>query len=310
MDGDGTTYYYRVSALNVLGEGAPSNERSATPVAAPVLNVPDAPTLGSVTGTGPVLLSWTPGVSDGGSPVTGYSVYRGTVSGGETLLATLGSQTGYSDGSVAYGTTYYYQVTAVNAVGESALSGELSVTADAPDTTAPSKPGTPKALVVGTSQVALNWTASTDNTLVTGYLVYRDGAPVATVTKTYFLDSGLAGASTHTYTVRALDAAGNQSLLSSSLRTKTASPSTSSTGTLAGVVYNGAGKLLGGVTISLRLSNGLLKSTTTSTSGVWKLSSLPPGQYTVTASLVSLPSRSFTVPATAGRTWLAVVALS
>ena len=31
--------------------------------------------------------------SDGGSPITGYKVYRGTSSGGETLLTTLGNVT-------------------------------------------------------------------------------------------------------------------------------------------------------------------------------------------------------------------------
>ena len=306
---NGTTYYYRVGALNSLGEGAPSNELSATPVAAPVVNAPDAPSLDSATATRPVLLSWRPGASDGGSPLTGYRVYRGTASGGETLLASLGSQTSYSDDSAAYGTTYYYRVTAVNAVGESAPSSELSATPVAPDTVAPSKPGTPKALVVGTSQVALNWTASTDNTRVTGYRIYRDGTLVATAPTTYFLDSGLAAASTHTYTVRGIDAAGNQSVVSSSLRTKAASLSTGSTGTLSGVVFNAAGKLVSGATVSLRLSSGTVKSTTSSTSGVWKLSSLPPGQYALTATLAGLPPQTFMLTAAAGRTWLALVAL-
>jgi hypothetical protein len=200
-------------------------------------------------------------------------------------------------------------VTAVNAAGESAPSGELSATPPV-DTVAPSKPGTPKALVVGTSQVVLNWTASTDNTRATGYRIYRDGALVGTAPTTYFLDSGLAVASTHTYTLRAIDAAGNQSLVSSSLRTKTASLSTGSTGTLTGVVFNAAGKLLSGATVSLRLSNGSVKSTTSSTTGVWKLSSLPPGQYTLTATLSGMTPQTFTLPATAGRTWLAVVALN
>ncbi|MFL5936043.1 MAG: fibronectin type III domain-containing protein [Gaiellaceae bacterium] len=307
---NGTTYYYRVAALNARGEGAPSNERSATPLAGSVVRVPDAPSLDSVTATNPVLLSWTAGASDGGSPVTGYRVYRGTVSGGESLLATLGSETSYSDGAIAYGTTYYYEVTALNAAGESAASSERFVTLVAPDTTPPSKPGAPKALVAGTSQVALNWTASTDNTGITSYRVFRDGTLVATVPKTYFLDAGLAAASTHTYQVRALDASGNQSILSTSTKPKTASLSTSSTGTLGGVVYNAAGRPVSGATVSLRLANGTLKSTTSNTSGVWKLSSVPPAQYTLTATGPGLPSQTFMLTATAGRTWLALVILS
>jgi hypothetical protein len=51
---------------------------------------------------------------------------------------------------------------------------------------------------------------------------------------------------------------------SRTLRTKTASLSTGSTGTLSGVVFNTGGKLLSGATVSLRLSNGSVKSTTSS----------------------------------------------
>ena len=57
--------------------------------------------------------------SDGGSAITGYNIYRGTASGGETLLTQVGNVTSYTDASVTNGTTYYYKVSAVNAVGES-----------------------------------------------------------------------------------------------------------------------------------------------------------------------------------------------
>ena len=71
--------------MNSVGEGARSNERSATP-AAPA-TAPGAPTLNSATaGNGSVALAWSAPASDGGSAITGYKVYRGTSSGGETLL--------------------------------------------------------------------------------------------------------------------------------------------------------------------------------------------------------------------------------
>ena len=78
---------------------------------------------------GSVALQWSAPVSDGGSAITGYNVYRGTASGGESLLAQVGNVTSYTDASVTNGTTYFYEVSAVNAVGESALSDELSATA-------------------------------------------------------------------------------------------------------------------------------------------------------------------------------------
>jgi hypothetical protein len=50
------------------------------------------------------------------------------VSGGESLLAQVGNVTSFTDSSVVNGVTYYYRVSAVNSVGEGALSGELSAT--------------------------------------------------------------------------------------------------------------------------------------------------------------------------------------
>src|SRR5205823_5379426 len=90
---NGTTYYYQVSALNAVGEGARSSERSALPA-----TVPDAATLSSATaGSNSVALALTAPASNGGSAVTGYKVFRGTAAGGETLLTTLGNVTAYTD---------------------------------------------------------------------------------------------------------------------------------------------------------------------------------------------------------------------
>ena len=49
-----------------------------------------------------------------------------------------------------------------------------------------------------------------------GYRVYRDGSLAATVGTNAFSDTGLAGGSAHTYTVAALDGAGNASAQSTS----------------------------------------------------------------------------------------------
>jgi sugar lactone lactonase YvrE len=71
-------------------------------------------------------LSWQPS-----SAVTGYNVYRGTSPGllqTKTRIATELSLTSYVDYTAVPGTTYYYQVTAVNATGDSTPSQELSAT--------------------------------------------------------------------------------------------------------------------------------------------------------------------------------------
>ncbi len=79
-------------------------------------------------------------------------------------------------------------------------------------TAAPAPPTNLTATAVTSSQINLTWTAST-TAGVTTYKVFRDGAGVArsTVSGTSFSDTGLAAASTHSYTVAAVDAAGNQS---------------------------------------------------------------------------------------------------
>jgi fibronectin type 3 domain-containing protein len=110
--------------VNAVGEGSLSNEASATP---PSPTVPGAPSLSASAGSGVVHLTWS-APSNGGSTITNYNVYRGTSSGSETLLTTLGNVTSFDDTAVTNGTTYYYKVSAVNAVGEGSLSNEASAT--------------------------------------------------------------------------------------------------------------------------------------------------------------------------------------
>ena len=61
-------------------------------------------------------LAWTT-PADGGSAITGYEVWRSTTVGGEAFhVAPVGLGTTYTDTTnVTNGTTYYYQVKAVNA---------------------------------------------------------------------------------------------------------------------------------------------------------------------------------------------------
>ncbi|MEX6689230.1 PKD domain-containing protein [Danxiaibacter flavus] len=72
-------------------------------------------------------VNWGAPASNGGSAITSYKLYRGTASGSLTLFKTLSSsQLNYIDTEVTNGTKYYYQVTAVNGVGESIRSLEKS----------------------------------------------------------------------------------------------------------------------------------------------------------------------------------------
>jgi fibronectin type 3 domain-containing protein len=297
----GATYYYEVTAVNGIGESARSNERSAA-----LPNVPNAPALVSATALGgSVALAWNAPGSDGGSGITGYALYRGTASGAETLLTRLGNVGSYTDTTGTSGTAYYYTVSATNAVGDGARSNELTAT---PDATPPSQPTSLKLAVAGTNQLALDWRASTDNVRVSGYQLYRNGVLAASVTTTEYLDSGLAAGATYTYSVRAIDAAGNVSPSSTVLNAKTLGASTGKTGTLAGAVYNAGGDPLANATVTLTIGR-TSKTAKTNSGGVWKITNLPPGVYNATFSLAGYGTQTGSLTAAAGKTNLAATAL-
>jgi uncharacterized delta-60 repeat protein len=95
---------------------------------------PSAPSLSANSADGLVRLTWTT-PSNGGSPITGYRIHRGTSSGSKSLRASIGTANSFDDTQVTNGTTYYYQVSAVNAEGEGTLSTEVVATPKAPPDT-------------------------------------------------------------------------------------------------------------------------------------------------------------------------------
>jgi chitodextrinase len=109
-------------------------------------------------------------------------------------------------------TTYYFRPRSKDAAGNERVgSGSTFKTQATTDNTPPSVPGGLSATPVSVSQIDVAWSASTDNVAVTGYRVFRNGAPVATVTGTQYRDSGLSPNTTYSYTASAYDAAGNES---------------------------------------------------------------------------------------------------
>ncbi len=87
-----------------------------------------------------------------------------------------------------------------------------------PDTTPPSVPANLTATAANSSDIALSWSASTDNVGVVGYVVeWSEGAgsvnftQIATPTGTNYSDTGVTPGTTNNYLVMALDAAGNLS---------------------------------------------------------------------------------------------------
>jgi fibronectin type 3 domain-containing protein len=213
---NGLTYYYQVSAVNGPGEGAKSNEASATPnPPPPPPSPPSAPTnLVATGGNAQVALTWQAPASNGGSQITNYRVYRGTTSGGKTLLATLGVVTSYTDTSVTNGVTYYYQVSAVNSVGEGPRSNEATATPSAP--AAP--PTAPQGLVAtgGVGTVTLVWSPPSNNggSPVTNYRIYRgtssNGETLLTTIGNVltYIDTAVTNGVTYYYQVSAVNSVG------------------------------------------------------------------------------------------------------
>jgi fibronectin type 3 domain-containing protein len=119
---NGTTYFYVVSAVNATGESANSSQASATPVAP--TQAPAAPTgLTATGGNAQVLLTWS--VSAG---ATSYHVKRSTTSGGPYTQVAAPTPANFTDTGLTNGTTYFYVVSALNSIGESANSAQASAT--------------------------------------------------------------------------------------------------------------------------------------------------------------------------------------
>jgi levanase len=76
---------------------------------------------------GQVALSWSPPVSDGGSHVLTYNLYRGSGLTSSPLVTVNAFEVRFNDSEVSGGISYRYYVTAVNGAGEGPPSETVSV---------------------------------------------------------------------------------------------------------------------------------------------------------------------------------------
>ncbi|PGE67093.1 lytic polysaccharide monooxygenase [Bacillus toyonensis] len=89
-----------------------------------------------------------------------------------------------------------------------------------PDTEAPSIPNGIQTQKVTANSIELTWNTSTDNVGVKGYQIFRNGEMIDTVPGTHFIDKKLQPSTEYSYTVKAIDAAGNVSKESTALTVK------------------------------------------------------------------------------------------
>ena len=76
-----------------------------------------------------IFISWSIPASNGGSPISNYSIYRSTTSGtGYSLITTVNASTlSYNDNGLTNGQIYYYFVSVNNTAGDDANSTEFSL---------------------------------------------------------------------------------------------------------------------------------------------------------------------------------------
>jgi len=122
-----------------------------TDVVDAVVIPPNTPTgLSATSGTNLVSLSWN--AATGGTPVS-YNVKRSTSSGGTyTTVGTTTAPTVTYNDSILGGSTYYYVVSAVNAIGESADSATVTAAPPIAPPDTPSLSG-----LEGDSVITLSW---------------------------------------------------------------------------------------------------------------------------------------------------------
>lgn len=186
---------------------------------------PSAPTNLTAGAANPttINLAWTASTDNIG--VTNYLVFR------DALPSPIASVVGttFTDTGLTPLSSHSYRVIAGDGAGNLSGFSNTATASTPPDSTAPSSPTNLTAVSPNSTTINLSWTASTDDVAVVGYSVFRDGGatPIATVSSTNYSDTGLGIGSTHSYTVKAFDAANNQSAASN-----TATASTQGTDTI------------------------------------------------------------------------------
>jgi fibronectin type 3 domain-containing protein len=208
--GNGRTYYYEVTAINGDGESGRSIEVSATTLPPPLTGFTATP------GDSEVALKWNLSAT-----ATGCRIYRETLGGigGAAQFSVTG--TSFTDTGLINGTTYYYEITPVNASGENIgdISFNVIVTAQATPLAqstmaAPAGPPADVTATAGNDRVLLNWPPVSN---ATSYQISRGtGSSAAmslltTVKAFAYTDATPTNGTAYRYIVKAVSAGGQTS---------------------------------------------------------------------------------------------------
>ena len=187
----GTPYTFKVAAFNSAGAGPLSGDVNATPMAPPT-------DFAAAAGDRRVTLTWMPSAG-----AWSYNVLRSTSTseGSFVPVVTNLMALGFYDLGLTNGTKYYYRVSAIAPEGSSSLTAMVSATPLPPP---PSSPPANLVAAPGNARVTLTWSAVD---AATSYRIFRsttgvfDTVPIATVTTTTFLNTGLTNGTAYFYRV-------------------------------------------------------------------------------------------------------------
>ncbi len=199
----GTTYFYRISALNQRGESNVSNHVEVTP-----LDLPDRPIYVAASFEGNhILLTWTAASSQ---ESVSFNVYRTKVQGTPYIKVATTNTTSFLDKDFSVGEHYYYAVSAVNSAGESELSDEALVGTYTP-------PPTPESIVLFASQdgVTIVWLQGNSSFMPADYyMVFKSldnetYTNIGNTTDLYYIDTDIEYNVTYYYYIVAVNEIGS-----------------------------------------------------------------------------------------------------
>jgi len=160
-----------------------------------------------------------PKIASGQSTMLSWSISGAIVS--VTLDNGIGDVSGITSKAVSPTQTTTYTLTATN--GGGTATAHATVTVTSMDNQPPTPPVLNSASAKNSNEVDLTWSASSDNVGVTGYEIFRNSLPVASVSGTSlsWADTSVSANTTYNYAVEAFDAVGNHSLLGNSITVTT-----------------------------------------------------------------------------------------
>jgi titin len=179
------------------------------------VGVPGVPQgLSATSGNGSAQLTWSAPGSDGGAPITGYTIVPSRNGTAQAPIATGSAATSYTVNGLTNGSSYTFTVAATNSVG----TGAASAPSAAVTPTAAGLPGAPTGVsaVPENRAATVTWTAPANDggASITSYRItpYLDGSPQTPVqtssAATTYRITGLVNGGNYAFRVAATNGAG------------------------------------------------------------------------------------------------------